>query len=527
METSYSAADLKVILNGNEIREEGYHLEKFELSFKENEHTKLVIGLEVKEKYKNEWNIYNRESIGEELGNSTAFAVILRERKYFAGIIQSMTVLEREAGDIYIEINAFSKSELLDRVKIYRAYQHPDIRYIDIVKNILSRYNVLGAGIEEDENNSVLSTKIRKGLIIQYYETDWEFLVRIISHLGLAVFNTENGGITIGFSKGAGTRKEWNPKNGNVGKTVDRENNIFYYLTSTEYFTLGDNIVSSQRDMGYVTEGNIGYASEKFFGQYYTKMENYTYEYIPNKNIQGAMIEGAVTAVPDSGKGRIAVMTVDFSGGLQKAADNKLHNRRKVEAAGEWIMKQEKRFIFPYTTPYSQTNTGYFCTPEKGDIVAVNFPTTEEHEGYVVWAVNSDGNLRFSNPNVRNYTLPIIKERETYFDFKLNYDKFSIYAEDIIDMKSNNIMRLKSENVMTMRSVNEYIMAVEEEMAITGKNLSVKSSNSKEVVLEKKSEIMEDLEGQYLSSLKILTKDMNTIAQTKIYIKSPQIIKKS
>ena len=505
---NYSAADLKVMLNNNEIRAEGYHLEKFDLSFKENEHTKLVIGFEIKENYKNDWSIYNRETVTGDLGNNTTFAVALRERKYFSGIVQEIVIHEREAGDIYIELLVYSKSELLDRTKIYRVYQNPEIRYIDIVKSIVGRYNgsitIVGINLgkeseEEESADGLLYKKIRKGLIIQYYETDWEFLVRIVSHLGMGVFNTENGGITIGFPQEI--PKEWNSRNGNAGKGVNRENNIFYYLTSTDYFTLGDNIVENmQKDMGFVTEGAIGYSSEKFYGRYSTKPADYVYEYIANENIKGCVIEGSVTAVPNSGKGKIAVMTVDFYSGLLKAAGNKIQNRRKVVSEGDWVFfkDSDKRFIFPYTTPYSQTNTGYFCTPEVFDTVAVNFPTTEEHEGYVVWAVNNEGNLRFSNPYIRNYTTREERGSESVcYDFRLNKNSWLVEcAEQVTEIFTDKIV--ESRNNIIVNSDNNIVVENKNEVSLLTKKYIVNVNDTyEENVRDRKSgeygELTEDI----------------------------------
>ena len=57
-------------------------------------------------------------------------------------------------------------------------------------------------------------------------------------------------------------------------------------------------------------------------------------------------------------------------------------------------------------------------------------------------------------------------------------------------------------------------MSVEEEnMSIAGKNMSVKSNRTREVVLEERKEIIENLTGRYLSSYKIDAKDMGTVVQ--------------
>lgn len=179
-------------------------------------------------------------------------------------------------------------------------------------------------------------------------------------------------------------------------------------------------------NIGFVTEGNIQYKKGKFLGNYTLKSEGYKYPCIYNENIKGCMIEGKVVRVPLKlqDENRIAIMTVDFTEGLKKTAKMKKVNNKIeiIEARKDYvnINNQIKRFNFPYATAYSRTKTGFFCAPEVGDTVAVIFPTTEENEGYVSWAVNNKESLRFSNPFIRNYKTT---EKEQELIGKLNNDK--------------------------------------------------------------------------------------------------------
>lgn len=503
LESNYSAIDLKILLNNIEIRSEGYLLEEFELKFKENTHSQINIELKVKKEYKNDWGIYTREDVGSQSENNASFDILLKKRKYFSGIIQNIILMEEDSGDIKIKLEAFSKSEKTDRTKRYKVYQNPNMRYIDIIREIAGRYNdeISILGIESEDNTNVLNTRIKKGLIIQYYETDWEFLIRIVSHLKMAVFSMGTGEISIGFMKGIESIREWNKNNGNIGRGIDKFNNISYYLTSVDFYNLTDNIIENdKKNMGIVTRGHIAYKSGKFYGEYSTKQKDYIYEYIANENIKGCMIEGTVMSIPISKNGKIAIMTVDFYSGLQKTAFNKFHNIIKVESAGDSFLfnNKEERFNFPYTTPYSKTNTGYFCTPEVLDTVAVNFPTTEESEGYVVWAVNNEGNIRFSNPYVRNYTTKLEnKSEKVCFDFRLNESSYLFEcAEDSREIFNNKIIECKndilvnSKNNITIENANDVSLTTKIYDVEVGENYieSVKSKKSCEY-----GELIEDI----------------------------------
>ena len=78
-----------------------------------------------------------------------------------------------------------------------------------------------------------------------------------------------------------------------------------------------------------------------------------------------------------------------------------------------------------------------------------------------------------------------------------------------------------------MKSVNEYLMTVDENMSIVGKNMSMKSNVSKEVVLEEKKEIMETLASKYLTSYRIDAKNMETVVQGRNFTQASKIFKKS
>ena len=502
IDNNYSIADLKLTLNGNEITSTGYNIIDLEIDFSENKHTEVIMKIKVKSEFKNEWIIYSKETLINRFSNDISLTLSLKERMYFSGIIQNILLFEEESGDINIKLKALSKSEIMDREKYYRVYQNPNITYIDIVKSILNRYgntiNILGidnTDKEKEENNlnKKLFSKIRNGIIIQYFETDWEFLLRIISHLGIGVFNSENGGITLGFSKNIDIKKEWNKNNGNMGKGVDKENNIFYEVTSVEFYSLGDNLYEENKNMGYITKGKLVLKDGKFTGEYFLRQEEYIYEYISNENIKGCTIEGKVIHLPENkNKNAVAIMIVDFSNGIKKAAQNKIQNKRVVKDINDWILlnKKEERFSFPYTTPYSQSNTGYFCTPEVGDIVAVNFPTTEEFEGYAAWAVNNIGSIRFTNPYVRNYTTKKELGSEIHsFEFKVNRDNYyietaelskEIFENKVVECK--NDIKVYSKNNINIENQNKITMLTDTYEVEVGETYteSVKSSKKSE-----------------------------------------------
>ena len=127
----------------------------------------------------------------------------------------------------------------------------------------------------------------------------------------------------------------------------------------------------------------------------YLASNDYEFPLIKNRNMMGRVIEGKVMEV--SSEEGIAVMTLDLTSGLAKLTD------RKSVAYPD---KYAGTFNFPYMTPMSQTNTGFWPSPEPNDQVVLMIDDFNESLSYVQGAVNNPGNGRFSDPTVRNFTLP-------------------------------------------------------------------------------------------------------------------------
>lgn len=510
----YQIQDLEIVVDNELITSKGYTLLDFDMNFKENNHTQLSLKLKSKRDYINEWYFTKKESLDKDL-NGNVITIMLQGRKVFTGIIQKLVLQESGSDEYEIFVLSKSKSELLDRNKIYRVFQNPNISYYDLITEVLERYKNLVNFIMLKEN---LENKyIQNGLIVQYEETDWEFLVRIVSHLGLAIFNTENGGVTIGLSPNTSNIKSWINEKSSLHKIFDKNEN-YYEGNSLCFYTCGDRIENSSRyTIGYITEGKIISKEGYFQGKYTIKTNENMFLYIPHEKIKGIVIEGEVKRVPLNNFNNIAIMTVDFTKGLEKIVRYKLKDNlwyKPLKGRDYSNLKKEKiqRFNFPYTTPYSKTKSGLFCTPEIGDTISVIFPTSEEGEAYVLGAVNNKESLRFSNPFIRSYNTTekeqevniklnkdlneninnitsmedfLDKTEEQLYNFELNEKNLNIYVKDnIIETttnKSENNTKLKitTEKDITLIS-NTYKIEVSDK--ISEKTKEKKEEYSKRIV---------------------------------------------
>ncbi|MDR3223015.1 MAG: phage late control D family protein [Methanobrevibacter sp.] len=533
--------NFEIVLNSKTLDRNTYNLVEFKMNSEVNKHTELYMKFIIKKDHENDWQFGRHESGTTSIDIGSEITVLLNERKYFSGIVQWGGTCEEYDDGIGVEASVFSKSEGMDRDINFRVYQNSSIKYIDIINDLLSRnkfINIVGINGNNGEKSGLLNENlyksIKKKIVIQFFETDWQFLIRIMSQIGLGVFNTENGAITLGFSKDISINKKWELKHGNVKRLFDKYFTVFHKLESSDFYLLGDNVEEeNKRNFGYITKAEINYSEDKFYGEYELRPYEYTYKYLVNENISNSTIEARIVGVPgNDGSEDIAIMAVNFSNGIFKTVEENKWNQeahQKLNAFNDMINCQGKEnyFIVPYNTPYSQTNTGYFCTPELNDNVLVRFKNNEESSAYVSGVINNSGNGRFSNPDVRNYTLPIEKKGKAYFEFRLNYDKFNMYAKKLIDMVTDVDFKLTSNDTMSMRSVNEYMMHVDENMSISAKNLLVSATDSKEMISAKKLEIITTLNAKYDNSYNIQTKILDSYVSNANYLQSPEIAKKS
>ncbi|MFD3260886.1 hypothetical protein ACE3MQ_20025 [Paenibacillus lentus] len=104
------------------------------------------------------------------------------ETKIFSGLIANVQT-KHHNGIYSIELEAISGTSRLDAQKRRRSFQNKNMTYGELVKSVLKTY----AGY--DVIQLIGENKLIGEPIIQYDETDWEFLKRMASHLQSVVFS--------------------------------------------------------------------------------------------------------------------------------------------------------------------------------------------------------------------------------------------------------------------------------------------------------------------------------------------------
>ena len=439
VENMYEGKNIGIILNKTKL--ENFVIQEFVLDENINEHQKLEIQLEMDdEQRKNLERIIEKEDVGIEIELANVDKDV--KRRVFSGIVDYFEILDYGSYGCRILMRAFSKSVLFDRKneKKYRVFQDRNLMFSDIIDEINKDY----ADKKLEIKYSDIAKKQIGSLIVQFDETDWEFLVRLASQLKTGMFVIEQGIILFGIVEMGEIKKE--NKYFSDYSLVRDYKNLYYKVQSNKVINLGDTVSISENAIenegndkdSSGNRGNFSVLKTKIFLKDFilkseflaTDMKSYHIFKKYNEKIKGCRIEANVERVFENGG--IAKMEVRFAEGLKKIVQERSNEESNDKAYDDYGIK---RFPLSYQTFYSQTNTGFFCTPEVNDTVEVYFPNEDERFAKVSWAINNKGNGRFSDYTKRNFQV-----NQSDFNFSLNLNTFEMKTAEKYSVESPNIV---------------------------------------------------------------------------------------
>lgn len=439
VENMYEGKNIGIILNKTKL--ENFVIQEFVLDENINEHQKLEIQLEMDdEQRKNLERIIEKEDIGIEIELANVDKDV--KRRVFSGIVDYFEILDYGSYGCRILMRAFSKSVLFDRKneKKYRVFQDRNLMFSDIIDEINKDY----ADKKLEIKYSDIAKKQIGSLIVQFDETDWEFLVRLASQLKTGMFVIEQGIILFGIVEMGEIKKE--NKYFSDYSLVRDYKNLYYKVQSNKVINLGDTVSISENAVenegndksSSGNKGSFSVLKTRIFLKDFilkseflaTDMSSYHIFRKYNEKIKGCRIEANVERVFEDGG--IAKMEVRFAEGLKKIVQERSNEESNDKAYDDYGIK---RFPLSYQTFYSQTNTGFFCTPEVNDTVEVYFPNEDERFAKVSWAINNKGNGRFSDYTKRNFQV-----NQSDFNFSLNLNTFEVKTAEKYSVESPNIV---------------------------------------------------------------------------------------
>lgn len=402
---------MKIKIDNKELK--NYTIKKFNLNSSFNRHTCVSLELELLD-----INQINGKNI-ELIDNSN----------FFYGRIYEKLLSRYAREGRKAVIKAYSFSKLMDITKNFRIFQDENITYYDIATEIMKQYKF--KYIISD------SLKIKtQRLYIQYEETDFSFLIRILYNIKEYIYSTYNGVIVIGVQNIAKSNIE------NVDIEGEKNGNS-YYRVKNKIYVVGDNYNNKNICKVDVNLDKNIYLTEVEL------IDKKKYKFIPFNTIKGTFVEASVVEVIENRE--VASMKVDFSRSLEDKSKNKK--------------------ILSFSTPYSKTNTGFFPSPEVGDIVDVYFPSNNENDAKVAFCINNKGSNKFCNDSYRCFNTKEANLELDKGDLNLNLSKCNLIV--------NKSFNCASKDYIALESVNESsIYAKKIDLVSKSEDINIKSSNN-------------------------------------------------
>lgn len=377
--------------------------------------------------------------VGEEI-QIKAFQIVGLEHKsdlLFAGIIEKIELINGPISATYtIEAKSFSIE--LDRQKRKRSFQDIKKTYEDILDTVKT----------EGKYERLLLIpidKVRKeminDLVIQYEETDWEFLKRMASNQGqcLVVEDGKSGLEEKSASKSNDSnnsqskqsKKRWCiwlgiPANASKklidGKYIvegfENKKETYLKLNLPSRYEIGDKL-EYLHFVYIVTESTIVYKGNVIENEYKLVKENrLIINKIHNENIAG---RGILAEVVEIGVGEnLTRVRVDFvfdKGSSHEISGDgiKLESKSEGNTRAGW----EKHW-FKYATPFSGTNSGIYIMPEIKDRLIVFFMNSNESSAYVGESIRDTNSIEVDDTDAQHKRIMIPTGQQIILSEKLN-----------------------------------------------------------------------------------------------------------
>jgi len=313
------------------------------------------------------------------------------KKPLFYGVIDKVQT-EKDGEGLVLKLEAWDATRLMDTEKRLVTYQDIEMAAEQLMDGIMKTYP------GSDYKVNIPKEPVRQ-FLVQYEETDWEFLKRLFAryHAALCPDPAFDGiRIQVGVSPDAEPWdwdalpfelsqdfEEFNARRRNGFPGISCLQNMLCKVAAYDIAALGNQICY---------KGNPWYIKslerrlEKgILLNHYCMGQEEGLKVLPymNQRITGVSVNGKVRAVN--------------------------RDRVQVDMEADVCSGGKSGYYFPYSTVASSPDgSGWYCMPEAGESVRVYFPTDDEKEAYVVTSIEAhapeQGNPSdpMGNPGVRN-----------------------------------------------------------------------------------------------------------------------------
>lgn len=305
----------------------------------------------------------------------------------FFGIVTGMRV-KTSGKQCIVYLEAVTGSYQMDFFAQNRSFQDTALTSHQLVEKVMEPYQ------EQSKVLFSIPDEELGQIMVQYQETDWAFLNRILSRYGISAYiDSTKPGICLRaglMDTQADADWDWLPyKVVRDTAPIDEEKTLkgqlCYEVEAYDLFPLGEKVRFHNQDLyiGRITRSIRHGILVSSYGLYF--QEGLAVSLHKNPFLSGVSINGEVTGVK--------------------------RNTLLVKLETDSLNKCKKQYFFPFSTvAASPDGSGWYCMPKKGDRVRIFFPTDDESEGYAIANILGESapapGSPMENPDAKDITMP-------------------------------------------------------------------------------------------------------------------------
>ncbi len=291
------------------------------------------------------------------------------KRTLFCGVIVNLEV-QSVGKSFRLALRAYTNSYLLDIKKKSRSFQDISMTIGTLVSQILREY--------KGKYQILFSDRAIGEIAVQYRETDWQFLKRILSQWNIPLVSSEIREeicLYCGVAHIPGSmeilsiEKVWKDVEllnywKEAGKNLKGNEFIFYEVKLGNHIELYSEVEFQNK---LLTVEEVEYKS----------VGNVLYEFVTLQNTPGILQKNIYP---------MELVGSALEGNIINVKGEKVQIHLKIDDA----YPGKDCYWFPFSTPSASSDgSGWYCMPEKGDQVRVYFPSKKTGDVIAVSAVST------------------------------------------------------------------------------------------------------------------------------------------
>ncbi|KEQ23186.1 EndoU domain-containing protein [Paenibacillus tyrfis] len=312
-----------------------------------------------------------------------------RDERIFAGTVSNLTI--RMTRDVYVaEVEGISSTYELDTKRRSRSFQDRSMSYADVIGQVLQHYP------HADFIDMAGGDRSIRKFLLQYEETDWQFLQRLASHFGTVLVPdvTEakprlwfgmpqiDRHIELGEGSYVVTKalKDYMISTAQQGQTdLTEEDFRAYEVVSDQLLPVGNTVTLRGKELVVVGSTIELHGGSVRMTYTIASPKGICRPYRVNPLLTGLSLEGRAIAV----NRKMVKIHLDID-------DDEPHT------GTSW---------FPYA---AEGNNAWYSMPQAGSRIQLYFPDSNENHAFVTSSVRGSGDSmkshpKMSNPNVKSF----------------------------------------------------------------------------------------------------------------------------